>query len=583
MNYESMLTKLRADIPGLATIPKAPDVYPHRRLVDIHTAKWQRHLAKRIPKIDPKRPHFPESQRQTPRGFLADLLSEGYLVVVEELNLLTEEEETLICKGKGVHARSQSFLANKLILDELVSGLKLCSSELKSDWSMIKVDYCSLHKIATILLHVLFVKKAKYWQEELPKHPKQQKIFCANFSNDLASALAYAEEVRQYETFVATTLRKGLFFEDLGEHKKAMEDYDTVFALIFNFGDKEALAMVMNRYGRENKRCKKVVPALDYFTQEWEIASQNNFPELKAESLQDLGHLLLEEGDLWQADECLSHSYSLFRETKRKDTPNELADLSWAMNGVSRGMHLWSRYSGLLRTGYQQDLRHILKWRCNRKPLPVVVHNPYRPHRTFRYDQQYTFSGDNRRFFEFKRELGSRLSDIVTEEDMIELFAFINNTRVPREFTKHKDSEDDDYMALSVQRSMAAKMKAESMAYSLRRTIQQVPLMADELMTEDLKHNYRRSTWKRSHKHLHKLSIFRDKTVPLEIKLKVLLRTMDEFATDSDVFDEGPSFQFQLTPKNRLSVPEFKLKTQSKMPSDLVEEFRNFNASEWKL
>lgn len=55
--------------------------------------------------------------------------------------------------------------------------------------------------------------------------------------------------VRQVPAFIATTLRRGLFLEEIGEVEKAVEDYNALHTLCKNFEEKEALAMTLNRLG----------------------------------------------------------------------------------------------------------------------------------------------------------------------------------------------------------------------------------------------------------------------------------------------------------------------------------------------
>lgn len=383
-NYGKLLNSLNFTIPNLPKVPRAPDAYTNRDLVDVYMAKRRLELVHLLPEFDMNSlrfaSHVDTTFEQLPnidRKFISSLMANGYLGVINELISLKRDEEQLLSQPE-ISGREISFTEDVTRLHALVNGLISCAEAektndipekvrvrqavgekmillgdfwlarklfmktflyleyydcddldkmrvelwcllsyvciyyedsqqigydlpskclklarqvcrekgkgwhmpktvmnifipkainvygLKNEWIEVKAGYVSMYSVVTTLLHVLSVKKAKYWQTELQmleglvvKDETQKdvlKLVKNHIIETLTDALAFADEVGLYNVFIGTTLRRGLFFEEKGDLEKAMEDFNAMHVLSLNYDDKEALAMAVNRIGQN---CKK--------------------------------------------------------------------------------------------------------------------------------------------------------------------------------------------------------------------------------------------------------------------------------------------------------------------------------------
>lgn len=99
---------------------------------------------------------------------------------------------------------------------------------------------------------------------------------------------------------------------------------------------------------------------------------------------------------LWEAEECYLVSFESFyhahnarhtlTDIQRKSIDEDedshahaahhenhnRTEIAWAMTGVSAGHKQWQRLAGLSRSGKFNDLKSILQFKSNRKPLSAV-------------------------------------------------------------------------------------------------------------------------------------------------------------------------------------------------------------------
>lgn len=151
----------------------------------------------------------------------------------------------------------------------------------------------------------------------------------------------------------------------------------------------------------------KSVDALDCFAKQRELATQIQTKELEGNSMHEIGHLLLQEGHLWEAEECylvafenfynatkarhsLNHTYHPSQHSNKTggdqghhDPENHhhesvnRTEIAWAMAGVAAGQKQWSRLAGLCRSEEAKDLRSVVQFKCGRKPLSSVGRPDY--------------------------------------------------------------------------------------------------------------------------------------------------------------------------------------------------------------
>lgn len=147
---------------------------------------------------------------------------------------------------------------------------------LKNMWKQVDTTWMDIYKLSVLMMHVLCVKKAQYWQQEMNnldaaakeiralgdvpfeetlirENEKKRDFFKAHVLNELTSAIEYAEKVRSETAFMATTLRRGLFYQRNAEYDKALEDFNAMYRLAKAFDDRVAIPIALHRLGHSYK------------------------------------------------------------------------------------------------------------------------------------------------------------------------------------------------------------------------------------------------------------------------------------------------------------------------------------------
>lgn len=81
--------------------------------------------------------------------------------------------------------------------------------------------------------------------------------------------------------------------------------------------------------------------------QEQEVSVENKLTDLEGDSYSELGYLLLQEGQLWEAEECHAIGYSKFQSFS--DMSESHRESEWILSAISAGAKLWPRFAGLCR------------------------------------------------------------------------------------------------------------------------------------------------------------------------------------------------------------------------------------------
>lgn len=343
-----------------------------------------------------------------------------------------------------------------------------------------------------------------------------------------------------------------------------------------------------------NSSTGKLTMALDYFAHEYEISSEHDFQELKADALQDLAIVLLEEGLTWQADECISQAHDIFRKTKKLDTPNNLDELSWAMMGVTRGMHLWGMFSTLIRSQEKSKIDSIYEWKMSRKLFPVasMPQKWYKTEKREDFDKQYqdcmpspmtsrksrrrtqkgsgiqfierpqqeaeggsnstpTTSPPNRRFFEFNStEVKGRPTMWLQEKGYKDLFSFMNASDKPRDLptlpmeegvewarnmgqtlSEMKVTEEgDQHHNFMEKRKTDAKKRQSRFEDSLQSEAARRVTFGQKSVHDLMKHDFGAKLMKKKDKGEDRLKKLMDPTMNMGERLVALLEDMQDVA-----------------------------------------------------
>ncbi|ODM98797.1 hypothetical protein Ocin01_07874 [Orchesella cincta] len=265
------------------------------------------------------------------------------------------------------------------------------------------VDACtmSIYMIASLLEHELLISLAnQIMHSSHHKAPSDEDLKNAHEFADLALQLAL--EVRQPVALSSALTRFGIVLRHVGAYEDAMRYFQQLQQHANFIADPatEAIAyhnMGLCYIGWVWAGMMNAVEALECFAQQKELASIVLVRELEGNSMQEIGHVLLQEGHLWEAEEAYAKAYEDFHyaEAARKlisddrksvdassnQHPNHESmnrcEVSWAMFGVAAGHKLWSRHAGLCRSGKSPDLRSVLQFKCGRKPLNPVGRPDY--------------------------------------------------------------------------------------------------------------------------------------------------------------------------------------------------------------
>jgi hypothetical protein len=107
-----------------------------------------------------------------------------------------------------------------------------------------------------------------------------------------------------------------------------------------------------------------------------DIASGFKMHDLEADAMHEIGHLLLQEGYLWESEECYAVSYEDFQTMEHIGSHR---DSSWVLLSISSGHKLYGRFASLCRGNSPWDLYTILDWKCSRRGLRPTNRPNYKP------------------------------------------------------------------------------------------------------------------------------------------------------------------------------------------------------------
>jgi len=109
--------------------------------------------------------------------------------------------------------------------------------------------------------------------------------------------------------------------------------------------------------------------------------SNPEYKQFQADALEELGLILLQEGQLWESEECYASAYECFKTAERDATKTRSYHnhcmRNFAMWGIAAGHQLWSRYAGLARNGSFELVERLIEWKHRRTPLPKVPRPDY--------------------------------------------------------------------------------------------------------------------------------------------------------------------------------------------------------------
>lgn len=353
----------------------------------------------------------------------------------------------------------------------------------------------------------------------------------------------------------------------------------------------------------------------------------------------DLGIVLLEEGHTWEADECLSQANTVFRKTRKSDTPHNLDELTWGLMGVARGQDMWGRYSTMVRTQDKTCLKAVNEWKCTRKMFPIasMPQKWYKTQNRAEFDRQYesvmpkkvvnlkkassvkirhtsffvheSDADQSRRLFEFTpKEMESRTSMWYIHKGFDNMFGFINASDKPRVVPKHiddepekekGDSEDNLNMTMSEiklraqqdsqttdlftqRRKTEASRRATHMALSLRksRTADKSITMTGKSVSDWLKHDFRQKAMQRRSTQMGRLKKMTDPNLSMGDRLTALLDDMQDI-TNLDEGDDGIVVHFEVDDKTDDESDDTELASaatrKSRMDSETRKEFLEFD------
>jgi len=82
--------------------------------------------------------------------------------------------------------------------------------------------------------------------------------------------------------------------------------------------------------------------ALECLTKQKEIADKSGIMDLQADALEELGLILLQEGQLWESEECYASAYECFKAAESEKTTNyeEHCQRNFGMWGIAAGHQL---------------------------------------------------------------------------------------------------------------------------------------------------------------------------------------------------------------------------------------------------
>jgi tetratricopeptide (TPR) repeat protein len=177
-------------------------------------------------------------------------------------------------------------------------------------------------------------------------------------------------------------------------------------------GDQETYAIAFHNIAMCHMGKHESLEAVSSLIKQKEISDMFKLEDLQADALQELGMILLQEGQQWESEECYAsackhintlsmclynyvHKYkitnskskcifldeSFERLEKKIKPPHSHCNNNLAMWGISAGQKLWSRFTGLIRGDQYDDICGLMEWKNRRATLPGVA----RPN----YDTQY--------------------------------------------------------------------------------------------------------------------------------------------------------------------------------------------------
>jgi len=163
-------------------------------------------------------------------------------------------------------------------------------------------------------------------------------------------------------------------------------------------GDQESYAIAYHNIAMCQTGKHESLQAVISLIRQKDVADMFNLEDLQADALQELGCILLQEGQQWEAEECYAsackyNTYLYCKHLLRVDflisntlfadeqfsrleqiykPPHSHCNNNLAMWGISAGQRLWSRFAGLVRNDSYEDISALMEWKNRREALPAV-------------------------------------------------------------------------------------------------------------------------------------------------------------------------------------------------------------------
>lgn len=195
--------------------------------------------------------------------------------------------------------------------------------------------------------------------------------------------------VHQPVALSSALLRFGIILRHAAEYDDSIKYFKQLSNHSEVTGDNETFAIAQHNIAMSHMAKHESLQALECLTTQKEIADVNGIVDLQSDALEELGLILLQEGQLWESEECYASAYEGFKSIEHKGgnhggnmkTYHQHCDRTFGMWGIAAGHQLWSRFAGLARSDTYQSVAGLIDWKCRRTLFPKVPRPNYKADR----------------------------------------------------------------------------------------------------------------------------------------------------------------------------------------------------------